>query len=190
MDEVTRGDDIWARIEEEVPEVSTSASNQEQRTIRKAVAFSKQPANADSIENTTPKTAKAPKVPRKKLPALDTGNYEVLGSSQLDYTILARQVWETGELTLGLLPKAKTISVPKDKRVTARTPAAPKKIGIAHDSAISGLKDLAGYTEFRYARASPTVVANIHRQDLAMLIHGGSAICVMIEEVSRELNIG
>ena len=127
-DEVTRGDDIWARIQEEVPEVSTSASNQEKRTIRKAAAFSKQPAKADPIENTTPKIAKAPKVPRKKALALDTGYYEVLGSSQLDYTILARQERETGELTFRLLPKAKTVSVPKDKRVTARSPAAPKKI--------------------------------------------------------------
>jgi hypothetical protein len=49
-----------ARIEDEVPEVSTSASNQEKRTIRNAVASSKQPAKADPIENTTPKTAKVP----------------------------------------------------------------------------------------------------------------------------------
>jgi len=98
-EEVTRGDEKQARIEEEVPEVSMSASNQEKRTIRQVVAFSKQPAKADPIENTTPKTAKARKVPGKKAPALDTGNYEVLGSSQLDYTILARQERETGELT-------------------------------------------------------------------------------------------
>jgi hypothetical protein len=71
-DEVTRGDDQRARIEEEVPEVSTSARNQRKRTIRNAVAFSKQPAKEDHIENMTPKTATAPKGPRKKAPALDT----------------------------------------------------------------------------------------------------------------------
>jgi hypothetical protein len=189
-DEVTRGDDKRAYTEEVVPGVSTSASNQEKRNIRKAVAFSKQPAKADPFENTTPKTPKAPKVPRKKAPALDTGNYEVLGSSQLDYTILARQERETGELTFRFLPKAKTVSVPKDKRVTARTPAAPKKIGIAHVSAFSGLKDLAGYTEFRYARASPTVLGKIHGHELPMLIDGGSEICVMSEEIARELSMG
>jgi hypothetical protein len=105
-DELTMGDDKRARIEEEVAEVSTSASNQEKRNIRKAVAFSKQPAKADPIENTTPKPAKALKVPREKALAMDTGNYEVIGSSQLDYTILASQERETGELTFRLLPKA------------------------------------------------------------------------------------
>jgi len=79
--------------------VQTSASNHKKQTIRKVVAFSKQPAKADPIENTTSKTAKAPKVPQKQAPALDTGNYEVLGTSQLDYTILAGQKKETGELT-------------------------------------------------------------------------------------------
>jgi hypothetical protein len=143
---VTRGDEKRTCIEEEVPEVSTSASNHENRTIRQAVAFSKQPAKADRIRNTTPKTVKAPKVPRMLAPAWDTGNYEVLGSSQLDYTILARQQRETGELTFQLLPKAKTVSVSKDKQITARTPAARKKIGIANVSALSGLTDLAGYT--------------------------------------------
>jgi len=127
---------------------------------------------------------------RSNAPALDTGNYEVLGSSQLDYTILPRQERETGELTFRLLPKATMVSVPKDKGVTARTPAAPKKIGIAHVSAFSGLKDLAGYTEFRYARASPTVLRRIHGHELPVLIDGGSEICVMSEEVARELNIG
>jgi hypothetical protein len=64
MDEVTRGDGKQAYIEEEVPEVSMSASHQEKRTIRKAEACSKQPApNADPIENTTLQPAKAPKVP-------------------------------------------------------------------------------------------------------------------------------
>jgi hypothetical protein len=186
-DEVTRGDDNQARIEEKV---STSASNQEKGNIRKAVAFSKQPAKADPIENTTPKTAKAPKDPRQNAPALGTGNYEVLGRSQLDYTILARQERETGEFTFRLLPKAKTASVPKDKRVTARTPAAPKKIGIAHVSALSGLKDLVGYTEFCYARASPTVLGKIQGHELPMPIDGGFEICVLSNEVARELNIG
>jgi hypothetical protein len=189
-DEVTSGDDKRARIEEEVPEVSTSASNQEKRNIRNAVAFSKQPAKADPIENMTPKPTKIRKVPRKNAAALDTGNYEVLGSSQLDYTILARQERETGELTVRLLPKGKTVSVPKDKRVTSRTPAAPKNIGISQVSAFSCLKDLAGYTEFRYTRPSPTVLGKIHKQELPMLINGGSEIWMMSEEVTRELNIG
>jgi len=74
MDEVTTGDDKWACIEEEVLGVSTSASNQAMRTLMKEVAFIKQPAKADPIENTTPKTTKATKVPWKSAPAQDTGN--------------------------------------------------------------------------------------------------------------------
>jgi len=188
--EVTRGDDERAHLQEEVPEVSASTSHREKRTIRQAVALSKQPAKADRIKNTTPNTATAPKVPRKKAPALDTGNYAVLRSSQLDYTILARQERETGELTFRLLPKANTVSVPKDKRGTVRTLAAPTKIRIAHVSAFSGLNDLAGYTQFCYARASPTVLGKIHRHELPMIIDGGSEIRVMSAEVARELNIG
>jgi hypothetical protein len=54
MDEVTSGKDKWARVEENVLEVSMSASDQEERTVSTAVAFSKQPAIADLINNTTP----------------------------------------------------------------------------------------------------------------------------------------
>jgi hypothetical protein len=103
---------------------------------------------------------------------------------------LAHQEKETAELTFQLLPKANTVSVPKDRRVTARTPAAPKKIGITPVSAFSGLKDLAGYTKFHYARASPTVLGKIHGHKLPMLIQARSEICVMGEAVARELNIG
>lgn len=60
--EVTRGDDMLAYIEEEVPEVTTSTSNQEKRTISKVVAFSKQLAKTDPIENTTGITPQALKV--------------------------------------------------------------------------------------------------------------------------------
>lgn len=48
-------------------------------------------------------------------PALDAENYEVLRSSQLDYTNVARQERETAALIFQLLPQAKTLSVPKDK---------------------------------------------------------------------------
>ena len=113
-DKVTGGDYKQARIKEEVPEVSTSASNQEKSTIGKAVAFSKQPAREDPRQRTTPKTANDPKQLRKNAPAMDTGHYEVLGSRPLDYTISARQLRETGELTFQLLPKAKTVLFPKD----------------------------------------------------------------------------
>jgi len=89
--EVTTGDDRCACIEEEVLEVLTSTSKQENWTIRKAVAFNKQPAKTDPIENTTPKTPKTPNGLQKKAPALDTRNYKVLESCQLDYTIQARQ---------------------------------------------------------------------------------------------------
>lgn len=63
-DEVTRGDDERVHKKEDVPEVSTSASNQGQRTIRQAVAFSKQLSRRNSIENMTPKTPISPKVQR------------------------------------------------------------------------------------------------------------------------------
>ena len=73
--------------------------------------------------------------------------------------------------------------------MTARTPAALKKIRIAHVSAFCGLNDPILYTEFCYARASPTVLGKIQGHELPMLINGGSEICVMSEEVARELNI-
>jgi len=105
MEVVTRGDEKRACIEEEVPEVSMRASNQKTQTTRKAVAFSKQPAKGDPIENTTPKTPKSLNVPRKTAPALNTGDYEILRRSQLDYTIQSRQERETSQLTFRLLPK-------------------------------------------------------------------------------------
>jgi hypothetical protein len=99
---------------------------------------------ADTIEKTTLNTPKDLQEPWKQAPATVTGNYEVLGSSQLKYTIIARQERESGELSFPLLPIAIMVSVPKGKQVTARTPAAAKKIGIAHVSASSGPKDHAG----------------------------------------------
>ena len=64
-DKVTGGDDKWARMEQEVPAVSTSASHQEMRTIMKAVALSKQLAKLDAIENMSRMNSQAPKVRRK-----------------------------------------------------------------------------------------------------------------------------
>ena len=189
-DEVIRGDDKQARIDKEVPEVTTSASDPEKQTIRQAVAFRKQPAKADPCGITTSKTRKAHNVPRKEVAALDTGNYNVLGSSQLDNTVLGSQERETGELTLRLLLKAKTVSVPKDKRVAARTLATPKRIAIALVSAFSGRKDHAECAELRNTRASHTVPGKIHGHELPMLIDGGSDICLMSEQVARSLNIG
>jgi len=85
MDMVIRCNDKWEHIEEEVPAVSTSASNQRKWTIKKEVAFSKQLAKVDAIPNTTANTPKAPNVTCKKTHALDTSYYEVLGGSQLEY---------------------------------------------------------------------------------------------------------
>jgi len=110
-DKVTRGDDERVSIGKEVLEVSTGASNHEKWTIGAPVALHKQMALADPIENTTPETPKNMKVPQKRAPAPDTGNYSVLRGSQLDYTILARQERETEELTFWLLPKATTVLV-------------------------------------------------------------------------------
>jgi len=84
---------------------------------------------------------------------------------------------------------AKTVSVPIDKQGSRRTLAAPTKIGIADISGFSGLQDDARYTQFRYTRASPTVLRKMHGHELPMLIDGGSGICVMSEEVARELII-
>jgi hypothetical protein len=84
---VTRSDNKLACIEEEVPEVSTSASYQEQQCISKAVAFSKEPAKAEPIENTTPKMAMAPIVPQKHATSLEAQNYKILRNSQRNYSI-------------------------------------------------------------------------------------------------------
>jgi hypothetical protein len=82
------------------------------------------------------------------------------------------------------------VSVSKEKRVTATTPAAPKKLGIAHVPAFSGLAEHAGYTKFCDTRASPTVLGKIRKHKLPMLIASRSEIWLSSEEVARELNIG
>jgi hypothetical protein len=98
--EVTKGDDKHAHVEDQVREVATSVSTQEKHNIKKAVTFGKTPA-----KNTGDPTEKKSSKPHKKqIPALASGDYEVLGSSQLDYTVLARQERDMGELTLRLLP--------------------------------------------------------------------------------------
>jgi hypothetical protein len=173
-------------VEDEIPEVATSVSTQEKRNIKKAVTFGKTPART-TCDSTKKKFSK----PRKKqTPALDSGDYEVLVSSQLHYTVLARQERETGELTLWLGPKAHLLAIPKERRVPARTPTSPKKVGIAYVSTFPSIpRDTSGYTEFRYARASPTVQGKINGHRIPMLINGGSEICVMSEDVARELNI-
>jgi len=129
-------------------------------------------------------------VPRKKALALHAGDYKVPRSSQLDYTILSRQAWSTSKFTFQLLPNPWTVSVPKDIQVTAWTHAAAKKIGIAHVSTISSLKDHAGYTKFQYTRASSTDLGKIHRHELPILINCRSAFSVVSAEVARELNMG
>jgi hypothetical protein len=91
MDQVPWGDDKQACIEEVVPEVLTSTSNQEQQTIIKVVALSKELAMVDHIESTTPITPKALQVLPKNVPAFDSRKYEFHGINQLDYTILAYQ---------------------------------------------------------------------------------------------------
>lgn len=53
-------------------------------------------------------------LPKQAL-ALDTGNYEVLGISQLNYAIVAGQERDTGELTIRPLPKANIVSAGKDE---------------------------------------------------------------------------
>jgi len=169
-DKMTRGDDKQQQMEEEVPEVSTSASNHEKGTLRKGLAFRKRLAKTDLTENTTSNTLTVPTVPWMRALSLDTGDYKVLGRSQLDYPILASQDGETSEMAFRPLLKAEMVPVPKDKQLSARTPAAPKRIGITNISAFSALKDHSGYTEFQYARAFPTVLGKIHGHTLPMLI--------------------
>jgi len=148
-DAVTSGDDKQAYNEDEVPEVSMIASNQEKRTVRTVVAFSTQLAKADTIENMTSMTPQDPTMLPKQALAVDNGNYKVLRSSQPECTILARQVRETGELTVRLLARTKTGSVPKEKpvatmtvatmTVATMTVATRKKIEITHNSGFSSL---------------------------------------------------
>jgi hypothetical protein len=59
--------------------------------IRKEVAFSKKPANADPIKYRTPITPMALKLPPVHPLSIDIGNSEVLGRSKLNYSIIA--VW-------------------------------------------------------------------------------------------------
>lgn len=53
---MTTGDDLWARIEKDVPEITITTSNQEKKSVRKAAALNKQPAKANPIAKTTAET--------------------------------------------------------------------------------------------------------------------------------------
>ena len=81
------------------------------------------------------------------------------------------------------------VSVPRETRVTARTLVSPRKIGFAYVPAFSGWKHHAKYTKFLYTRLSPTILRKIQGQELRMLINGESEICMMSDQVARELNI-
>jgi len=107
-DELRPVNDKWAHNQEEVQDGSTGASNLEIHPVRYVVAFGKQPALVDPVENTTPKTPKPWRVPRNVVLALDTVITKVDGSSQLHYTIVTGLEIETSKLTFQLIPKAKT----------------------------------------------------------------------------------
>lgn len=186
MDQVTRGDNKWADIEVQELEVTPSVRNKEMRTVRQVVTLNKQLTTVDPIENWTVKIPMALIVHRKIELALDTRPYDALGSSLLDYSILAQVEQESGELTIPLEPKPTVVSVAKNDGVAARTPATPKTIGIAHGSAFPSVNDQVRYTKFLSARASPTIVKNNPWQQLYMLMKGGSKISMMREEITRE----
>jgi hypothetical protein len=93
-------------------------------------------------------------------------------------------------LTVWLLLKGIKVTGPNDKRVTARTPAAPNKFEIAEVSAFSSMKDHTRYTEFCYSTLSTTILGNLYVYELPMLLDGRSEICVMSEKVTRELILG
>jgi hypothetical protein len=86
-------------------------------------------------------------VPRSRELPLESADNQFLRSSQHDYTLLACPEKATGESTIQLLPKVKMTSVPKDKSVTAATPAATGTFGITQVSGFSGLNDYTCYTQ-------------------------------------------
>jgi hypothetical protein len=104
--------------------------------------------------------------------------------------MLAQQERETGKLTYRLRLKINAASVPNGKRVTARTPAVRKAIGIPHISTFSSLKHHTGYTALPYARASPNVLGMIHWHKLLLLIDGRSGMYLMTNMATSKLNIG
>lgn len=190
MDKVTSGDDMLARIEECVLEVAMSATNHINQTINRLVAFSNELAQVNNMENKTSNTLWAAKVPRKKAPCLNIEDFKLFGKSTLDNTLLASQERESCKLTISLLLKANTVSIPNNNHVAMTTPAALKKTGMTRSSAFSRWTDHIAYTQFWNAWASRTITRNIHWQKLPMSMDRGSMVCVISEEVARELNIG
>ena len=66
------------------------------------------------MKSTTTKSVVSLKMPPKKALGLHTVNNEFVRLSQPYYTILAHERCKSDQLPIGLLPKAKTISVLKD----------------------------------------------------------------------------
>lgn len=144
---------------------------------------------SDPIDKMTQMTPNTPEAPVHDALALDTGNYEVLCSSQCDYTIHTHQQKATCKLTLQLVPKSKKFSVLKAKHDIASTLATPNPIGLANIAAFSVLKDQVRITKSQYTRASPTILRHIHGYVLPMRKDGGSGISMFGEVATSELNI-
>jgi len=166
-----------------------SASNLAKLAKRNAVAFIQQLTKVDTIEHMPPKIPWPMKGSWQKPLAWNSGNNDVPRSSQLAYTVLGHQPRETDQLGFQLLPKAKRVWVPKYRWVTARTTSAEEQIRIPHNWAISSLKEYVWYFELLYPRASPIILGKVDRPVPPMVMNGGSEICMMSEEVARELNI-
>ena len=74
--------------------------------------------------------------------------------------------------------------------MVARPPPKPKNAGVARVTSYAMNRNPKAYTEHRYARASPTVMGTIHRYDIPMQIDSGSQICVISEDVAKDLGLG
>jgi len=121
-----------------------SDNDQEMRINRQVIAIRKQPAKADPIDNTTPKT---PKSSQNALKESISPGYWKLESPRKQPTRLHHPS-PPGEhnycYDFGLLPQPKPESVPKNKSVTAGTQVTLEKIRITQASVFPGLQHRTG----------------------------------------------
>ena len=133
---------------------------------------------------------KAAKKANKTTTPLDTNSddFEVLGSSQLSYNLLVREDHESGEVMVRLQPKHKRI--PKKKCVVAQPHQKPKNAGKGRVTSYAMNRNPKAYNEHRYARASRMVMGRINGYEIPMLIDCGSEICIISEDITKNLGLG
>ena len=74
--------------------------------------------------------------------------------------------------------------------MVARPAQKPKNAGVARVTSYATNRNPKAYNEHPYARASPTVMGRINGYEMPILIDSGSEICVISEDIAKNLGLG